>query len=188
MPRKRRAACSSPAMPSSCATGPMPGRWPMPPTARSRARSAWPCCRRATARARGTRRRSAGSSSRCRNTRPIPKEAADLVRYLTERGRAEAARARGLVQSDAQEPLRRRRSCSQANPFLKDFQPVLESAVARPSTVTGRQLQSGLQRVRARRPRHAVGPGHGRGEPGRAGEEPRPGEPRRTLVIRHGRE
>ena len=44
--RRNRAACSSPATPSSCATGPMPGRWRKAPTAPSRARSASRPCRK----------------------------------------------------------------------------------------------------------------------------------------------
>ncbi|MGE0009114.1 MAG: ABC transporter substrate-binding protein [Parvibaculaceae bacterium] len=65
-----------------------------------------------------------------------PKEAADLVRYLTS---AQEQKRRALKGSF--NPTRKSLYCDEellaSLPFLKDFEAVLESAVARPSTVTG---------------------------------------------------
>ena len=65
-----------------------------------------------------------------------PKEAADLVRYLTS---AEEQKRRALKGSfnPTRKSLYGDAELLQALPFLKDFEAVLENAVARPSTVTG---------------------------------------------------
>jgi trehalose/maltose transport system substrate-binding protein len=65
-----------------------------------------------------------------------PKEAADLVRYLTS---ADEQKRRALKGSfnPTRKSLYSDRELLSALPFLKDFEAVLESAVARPSTVTG---------------------------------------------------
>lgn len=65
-----------------------------------------------------------------------PKEAADLVRYLTS---AEEQKRRALKGSfnPTRKSLYGDPQLLKALPFLKDFEAVLESAVARPSTVTG---------------------------------------------------
>ena len=60
------------------------------------------------------------------------------MRYLTSAAGAEAARRRGLVQSDLRS-LYADPELVAANPFYSDFLPILDSAVARPSTVTGRR-------------------------------------------------
>lgn len=65
-----------------------------------------------------------------------PKEAADLVRYLTG---AEEQKRRALKGSfnPTRKSLYDDPELLKALPFLKDFEAVLENAVARPSTVTG---------------------------------------------------
>ncbi len=67
-----------------------------------------------------------------------PKEAADLVRYLTS---AQEQKRRAL-EGSFNPTLRSLYTDSElvaANPFYKDFLPIVDSAVARPSTVTGRR-------------------------------------------------
>ncbi len=67
-----------------------------------------------------------------------PEEAADLVRYLTS---AEEQKRRAL-EGSFNPTLRSLYEDSEliaANPFFKDFLPIVESAVARPSTITGRR-------------------------------------------------
>jgi trehalose/maltose transport system substrate-binding protein len=67
-----------------------------------------------------------------------PNEAADLVRYLTS---AEEQKRRAL-EGSFNPTLRSLYTDSEtvaANPFYKDFLPIMDSAVARPSTVTGRR-------------------------------------------------
>ncbi len=65
-----------------------------------------------------------------------PKEAADLVRYLTS---AEEQKRRAIKGSfnPTRKSLYGDEELLTALPFLKDFEAVLENAVARPSTVTG---------------------------------------------------
>jgi trehalose/maltose transport system substrate-binding protein len=65
-----------------------------------------------------------------------PKEAADLVRYLTS---AEEQKRRAMKGSfnPTRKTLYGDQELLAALPFLKDFEAVLENAVARPSTVTG---------------------------------------------------
>jgi len=65
-----------------------------------------------------------------------PKEAADLVRYLTS---AEEQKRRAIKGSfnPTRKSLYGDAELLKALPFLKDFEAVLENAVARPSTVTG---------------------------------------------------
>lgn len=65
-----------------------------------------------------------------------PKEAADLVRYLTS---AEEQKRRAITGSfnPTRKSLYGDQDLLSALPFLKDFEAVLENAVARPSTVTG---------------------------------------------------
>jgi trehalose/maltose transport system substrate-binding protein len=65
-----------------------------------------------------------------------PKEAADLVRYLTS---AEEQKRRAIKGSfnPTRKSLYGDAELLRALPFLKDFEAVLENAVARPSTVTG---------------------------------------------------
>ena len=65
-----------------------------------------------------------------------PKEAADLVRYLTS---AQEQKRRALKGSfnPTHKSLYGDQELLAALPFLKDFEAVLENAVARPSTVTG---------------------------------------------------
>ena len=78
-----------------------------------------------------------------------PKEAADLVRYLTS---AQEQKRRAL-EGSFNPTLRSLYTDSEllaANPFYKDFLPIVDSAVARPSTVTGRrynQVSSAFVRV-----------------------------------------
>jgi trehalose/maltose transport system substrate-binding protein len=67
-----------------------------------------------------------------------PKEAADLVRYLT----AAQEQKRRALEGSFNPTLRSLYADSElvaANPFYKDFLPIVDSAVARPSTVTGRR-------------------------------------------------
>ena len=67
-----------------------------------------------------------------------PKEAADLVRYLT----SAAEQKRRAHEGSFNPTLRSLYTDTElmaANPFYKDFLPIVESAVARPSTVTGRR-------------------------------------------------
>lgn len=65
-----------------------------------------------------------------------PKEAADLVRYLTS---AKEQKRRALKGSfnPTRKSLYGDQELLSGLPFLKDFEAVIESAVARPSTVTG---------------------------------------------------
>lgn len=67
-----------------------------------------------------------------------PKEATDLVRYLTS---AEEQKRRALEGSfnPTLRSLYADAELVAANPFYKDFLPIVESAVARPSTITGRR-------------------------------------------------
>jgi len=67
-----------------------------------------------------------------------PNEAADLVHYLTS---AEEQKRRALEGSfnPTLRSLYTDADTVAANPFYKDFLPIMESAVARPSTVTGRR-------------------------------------------------
>ncbi|WP_119390848.1 ABC transporter substrate-binding protein [Taklimakanibacter lacteus] len=65
-----------------------------------------------------------------------PKEAADLVRYLTSAGEQKRRAMKGSF-NPTRKSLYDDQELLQALPFLKDFEAVLENAVARPSTVTG---------------------------------------------------
>jgi trehalose/maltose transport system substrate-binding protein len=65
-----------------------------------------------------------------------PKEAADLVRYLTS-AREQKRRALKGSFNPTRKSLYGDQELLASLPFLKDFEAVLESAVARPSTVTG---------------------------------------------------
>lgn len=67
-----------------------------------------------------------------------PKEAADLVRYLTS---AQEQKRRALQGSfnPTLRSLYTDQELVAANPFYRDFLPIVDSAVARPSTVTGRR-------------------------------------------------
>lgn len=67
-----------------------------------------------------------------------PKEAADLVRYLTGAAEQKRRAMKGSF-NPTRKSLYDDQELLQALPFLKDFEAVLESAVARPSTVTGTQ-------------------------------------------------
>lgn len=78
-----------------------------------------------------------------------PKEAADLVRYLTaapeQKRRALEGSFNPTLRSLYEDP-----ELLAANPFYRDFLPILDSAVARPSTVTSRrynQLSSAFVRT-----------------------------------------
>ena len=65
-----------------------------------------------------------------------PKEAADLVRYLT----AAPEQKRRALEGSFNPTLRSLYTDSElvaANPFYRDFLPIVDSAVARPSTATG---------------------------------------------------
>jgi trehalose/maltose transport system substrate-binding protein len=67
-----------------------------------------------------------------------PKEAADLVRYLT----SAPEQKRRALEGSFNPTLRSLYSDQEllaANPFYSDFLPIVDSAVARPSTVTGRR-------------------------------------------------
>ncbi len=78
-----------------------------------------------------------------------PEEAIDLVRYLT----AAAEQKRRALEGSFDPTLRslyEDKELLTANPFFGEFQPILDSAVARPSTVTGRrynQVSSAFVRV-----------------------------------------
>lgn len=65
-----------------------------------------------------------------------PAEAADLVRYLTSAAEQKRRALEGSF-NPTRRSLYQDAELLAANPFLKDFTAVLESAVARPSTVTG---------------------------------------------------
>src|SRR5262245_10064669 len=65
-----------------------------------------------------------------------PKEAADLVRYLTSAAEQKRRALKGSF-NPTRKSLYDDQELLQARPFLKDFEAVLENAVARPSTVTG---------------------------------------------------
>ena len=65
-----------------------------------------------------------------------PKEAADLVRYLTSAKEQKRRAIKGSF-NPTRKSLYGDQELLAALPFLKDFEAVLESAVARPSTVTG---------------------------------------------------
>jgi trehalose/maltose transport system substrate-binding protein len=67
-----------------------------------------------------------------------PKEAADLVRYLTS-AEEQKRRAHEGSFNPTLRSLYSDTELMSANPFYKDFLPIVESAVARPSTVTGRR-------------------------------------------------
>lgn len=67
-----------------------------------------------------------------------PEEAADLVRYLTS-AREQKRRAIEGSFNPTLRSLYEDVEAVAANPFYKDFLPIMESAVARPSTVTGRR-------------------------------------------------
>ncbi|MGE3872858.1 MAG: ABC transporter substrate-binding protein [Parvibaculaceae bacterium] len=65
-----------------------------------------------------------------------PKEAADLVRYLTSAAEQKRRALKGSF-NPTRKSLYGDEELLAALPFLKDFEAVLENAVARPSTVTG---------------------------------------------------
>jgi len=65
-----------------------------------------------------------------------PKEAADLVRYLTSAAEQKRRALEGSF-NPTRRSLYQDGELLAANPFFKDFMAVLESAVARPATVTG---------------------------------------------------
>ncbi len=65
-----------------------------------------------------------------------PKEAADLVRYLTSAAEQKRRAIKGSF-NPTHKSLYRDQELLAALPFLKDFEAILENAVARPSTVTG---------------------------------------------------
>ncbi|MEZ5830376.1 MAG: ABC transporter substrate-binding protein [Dongiaceae bacterium] len=67
-----------------------------------------------------------------------PKEAADLVRYLTSAPEQKRRALEGSFNPTLQS-LYADSELIAANPFYKDFLPIVEYAVARPSTVTGRR-------------------------------------------------
>ena len=67
-----------------------------------------------------------------------PKEAADLVRYLTSTEEQKRRAHEGSFNPTLRS-LYTDTELMAANPFYKDFLPIVESAVARPSTVTGRR-------------------------------------------------
>ena len=67
-----------------------------------------------------------------------PKEAADLVRYLTGTEEQKRRALEGAFNPTLRS-LYEDKDLLAANPFYRDFLPILESAVARPSTVTGRR-------------------------------------------------
>jgi trehalose/maltose transport system substrate-binding protein len=67
-----------------------------------------------------------------------PKEAADLVRYLTSKEEQKRRALQGSFNPTLRS-LYADQELTAANPFYKDFLPILDSAVARPSTVTGRR-------------------------------------------------
>jgi trehalose/maltose transport system substrate-binding protein len=78
-----------------------------------------------------------------------PDEAADLVRYLTS-GEEQKRRAQEGSFNPTLRSLYSDAGLLAANPFYKDFLPIVESAVARPSTVTARrynQLSSAFVRA-----------------------------------------
>jgi trehalose/maltose transport system substrate-binding protein len=65
-----------------------------------------------------------------------PKEAADLVRYLTGADEQKRRAIKGSF-NPTRKSLYGDQELLQALPFLKDFEAVLDNAVARPSSVTG---------------------------------------------------
>jgi trehalose/maltose transport system substrate-binding protein len=65
-----------------------------------------------------------------------PKEAADLVRYLTGADEQKRRAIKGSF-NPTRKSLYSDQELLQALPFLKDFEAVLDNAVARPSSVTG---------------------------------------------------
>ena len=65
-----------------------------------------------------------------------PAEAADLVRYLTSAPEQKRRALKGSF-NPTRRSLYKDQELLDANPFFKDFMSVLDSAVARPSTVTG---------------------------------------------------
>jgi trehalose/maltose transport system substrate-binding protein len=65
-----------------------------------------------------------------------PKEAADLVRYLTSADEQKRRAIKGSF-NPTRKSLYQDQELIAANPFFKDFESVVASAVARPSTVTG---------------------------------------------------
>ncbi len=67
-----------------------------------------------------------------------PEEATDLVRYLTS-AQEQTRRALEGSFNPTLRSLYGDAELVEANPFYKDFLPIVESAVARPSTVTGRR-------------------------------------------------
>jgi trehalose/maltose transport system substrate-binding protein len=67
-----------------------------------------------------------------------PKEAMDLVRYLTS-AQEQKRRAQQGSFNPTLRSLYADKELLAANPFYKDFLPIVDSAIARPSTVTGRR-------------------------------------------------
>jgi len=65
-----------------------------------------------------------------------PEEAVDLVRYLTSAAEQKRRAIKGSF-NPTRKSLYGDVELREANPFFKDFEAVLSSAVARPSTVTG---------------------------------------------------
>jgi trehalose/maltose transport system substrate-binding protein len=77
-----------------------------------------------------------------------PKEAADLVRYMTSAAEQKRRALAGF--NPTRKSLYADQELLQSNPFLKEFQTVLENATPRPSTVTGPKYnQASSEFVRA---------------------------------------
>jgi trehalose/maltose transport system substrate-binding protein len=67
-----------------------------------------------------------------------PEEAIDLVRYLTSAAEQKRRAAEGSFNPTLRS-LYQDQELLTANPFYRDFLPILENAVVRPSTITGRR-------------------------------------------------
>ncbi len=75
-----------------------------------------------------------------------PKEAADLIRYLTSEGEEKRRAIEGSF-NPTRRSLYQDKDVLTANPFYREFNAILDSAVARPATPTGRrynQVSSGF--------------------------------------------
>ena len=138
-------------------------------------------CPRATARKRKHTAALGGQQLAVSKYSAHPKEAADLVRYLTSAAEQKRRAIKGSF-NPTRKSLYGDEELLAANPFFKDFEAVIASAVARPSTVTGAKYnQVSSEFVRAVH-NTLSGQRIGRGQSCAARKDARPAEPRRPMV------
>ena len=126
--------------------------------------------------------RSAAGSSRSRNTRRTRRLAADLVKYLTSSDEQKRRAIEGSYNPTIA-ALYQDQEVLAANPFFGELYDTFTNAVARPSRVTGDEVQPGELGVLQRRARGAERQERCRDQPGGAGGQAGPAVAGRALVA-----